>query len=200
MFQDEPTIPGKLFKDKLYTFNEWNIFNLDEYYSKIKNFTFKSIFINLTKTQLSLFKRYLINKSKLNDKELVEFNKFIKNPIEDAIKKLGNCAFIRLSTRSPKDAVDKLVDKVKSNFKPLYSNSSLNDIYIEIRRAFYKSLKVKNADEALELLSYSSRIMSDLIREETYSTEKPKLKLILREFYEFEFSQMNLEGFIIIVS
>jgi len=65
-----------------------------------------------------------------------------------------------------------------------------------IRKAFFLSMRVQSADEAFELLMYSSRAVSDIIRAIDFLHKSPwNLKLIIRDFVVMPI-EFELRGFV----
>jgi len=103
--------------------------------------------------------------------------------------------FIRMSTRSPKDACDKPLfrQKLLSLMTQRFTNSdgSLNEEYkdlnqrlIGLRECFSKVLCASTCDQMLDLLSFSERCVSDLKRliDHKHLLEEWNLFLVIREF------------------
>jgi len=103
-------------------------------------------------------------------------------------------AFVRLSTRSPKDAVDKapiqakLIPHLRKHLQGISDGNpmdKLNDVekLTALRRAFFDTMRVENATEAMELVMYSSRTVSDLVRALDHLDKVSwNMKIIIREF------------------
>jgi len=101
---------------------------------------------------------------------------------------------VRLSTRSPKDAVDKFPERLApfllqelSRLDAASNGNSLtdNEKIVALHRAFSQVLRVESAEEVFKLMAYSERTVSDLIRAVDYSSNLPwNLKFIIREFVE----------------
>jgi len=119
----------------------------------------------------------------------------------------GKDVFVRLSTRSPKDAVDKWPEKLSPELRqellqmadevtsPLDTRERQTKIVkagthldnnarlIALKRAFSRVLKMQTAEDVFELMSRSSRAISDLKRAIDYVEHIPwNLKFIVREF------------------
>ena len=105
-------------------------------------------------------------------------------------------AFVRLSTRSPKDALenspalrkratDLLRERLRrANLDRLTGDSLANAKLVAVQEVTSELLSVRSADEAFELLSMSSRCVSDLVRMLTHRDDLPTwdLHLIVRRF------------------
>jgi len=82
-------------------------------------------------------------------------------------------------------------------FINIQNPENLNQTYIDVRRAFFfQFMKVNSAKEALEIMSKSSRIISDLSRAKEYQElwKEQKLNIVVREFIEFDITQ-EFRGF-----
>jgi hypothetical protein len=176
---EDGSLPGNTYEEKLKILTEWNQYNLDKYYDIIEPFTFKTIFVPISRKDAELLQ--LFNRGKLEDKQ--EFNKNIVEPLSAAISKFPQGAFVRLSTRSPKDAVDKVLKFTTLLSKYIDNAQTLNDRYIGVKRCFFEVMKCNNATQALELISYSARSISDIKRALEYTDND--LNFVVREFKEF---------------
>jgi hypothetical protein len=65
-------------------------------------------------------------------------------------------------------------------------SQSENDKLKMIKRTFFKTMKVGSVVECFELLSMSSRIVSDLVRAIKLKDEVWDLKIAIREFIDFD--------------
>jgi hypothetical protein len=98
----------------------------------------------------------------------------LQNKLQLAIQtftKRGNKCFVRLSTRSPKDAVDKiperilpLLEKELDSLSQPPLNLDGNSRLLALRRAFFACMQVESAKEVFDLIMYSSRAVSDIKR------------------------------------
>jgi hypothetical protein len=114
----------------------------------------------------------VLSKNILDDADR-QFKLDLENNIDNAIQSLGGRAFVKLSTRSAKDAVDKpqvrardvlhgeLVDTLRQCFPAFPSPEAFVHA---IRRTFALTMSVGNGERALMLFSLSNRIISDLRR------------------------------------
>ena len=162
---DDGSVPGANEAEKMATWKYWQEFNLDKYYESIKHLTFDSTFIPLSLSQSHALSLYLQGSNKLTSED----NQIIKNLKDEmnfAIKKYNLKAFAKLSTRSPKDAVDKLPQKlIEILRKELEKYPKTNQgEFVAFRQALMEGMAVSSADQLLELFSFSSRIISDLKR------------------------------------
>ena len=184
--------------------------NFNQWYNILGAETFKSIMIDLSKEEASaLALQYKINqqKHKINDENKeTEFNNSIqqlKSKIETNIneKLESKHYFVRLSSRSPKDApmwepflsktqqlmYDDL--KLKSNMK-VENIYNLNDNTISYLQSCINCTKVSNSNEIIELLTNSLRIYEDL-----NMFEFSNLKIIIREWKDIKISN-EYRGFV----
>lgn len=190
-----------------------DLFNIDQWYHKIKENTFQSELIDLSiqeaKSIIAFYKLTLQKKSKelsIEDKQVL---KKLETRIDDSISqmiksKVCSGVFVRLSSRSPKDAPIfdhyniEACERMKKN---LYKNFmkidySKEDVYITQQEYYafaisiHQALKVTNGHEAMDLLCNSERIYVDLLKQIEYSDEF-KCKVLIREWkeipYELEF-------------
>jgi len=172
-------------------------FEMDQYYDKLSKYTFKTRFVQLEVEETKAWREY--NRGgKLDSIQEANLNS-LKQKLENEISffvKSGSNAFVRLSTRSPKDAADKIPSKLiplfvnqlkiqmetsKSEGKELDNNDKL----IALRKAFFQVMSVKSAEEVMNLMMFSSRAVSDIKRALDYIDKTPwNLKLIVREFVD----------------
>jgi hypothetical protein len=82
----------------------------------------------------------------LNEEEERIFSGMLKR-LQTDIQSFGSEGnFVKLSTRSPKDSVDKIGDKVVNILrKELESIPDQNDVLIAIRKSFFKAMKVHSS-------------------------------------------------------
>jgi hypothetical protein len=183
MSVDDGFIPGNTREEKQNNLKEWYLLNLNHYYKDIEKCTFKTIFIPLTPLIAKVWQKKNRGTQVLQE-ESNAWEQEIIVPLEKAIAMFPSGAFVKLSTRSPKDAVDKNMDRVKRHLS-LTGNESKNDIYFNLRQAFFHTLRVKSAQETLDLMSSSARIISDLLRALEHQ-EIWDLEIVVREFVEFD--------------
>eukprot|EP00026_Physarum_polycephalum_P009263 Phypoly_transcript_09379.p1 GENE.Phypoly_transcript_09379~~Phypoly_transcript_09379.p1 ORF type:complete len:451 (+),score=72.02 Phypoly_transcript_09379:18-1370(+) len=131
--------------------------------------------------------------AELNENEKAELEGLEKR-IDDAMAEYvasSGYAFIKLSTRSPKDSVFSLTsmkqrieeDIKKSKFEGGTPEANAEDITIFVR-ATCQCLCVKNGAEAVNLLVRSKRVMTDLVFAELRGSTKDSIpmSIILREW------------------
>eukprot|EP01091_Cochliopodium_minus_P017696 TRINITY_DN6999_c0_g1_i2.p1 TRINITY_DN6999_c0_g1~~TRINITY_DN6999_c0_g1_i2.p1 ORF type:complete len:341 (-),score=95.99 TRINITY_DN6999_c0_g1_i2:22-972(-) len=175
---------------------ERKLFELDYYYDQIKDYTPKTIFFEVTKEEAVVWKFH--NMGKKLDENGAKTLEGLKQKMEKSVKEFEKTgAFVRLSTRSPKDAVDKIPNKIIpfiiQNLKEMKIKKKDQDFssqLLALRKSFFSAMKVTNSDEAFDLIMYSSRTVSDIVRALNYSHLCDwHMKVIVREFVE-----LNLEG------
>lgn len=105
--------------------------------------------------------------------------------LDDAIGKVGGCAFVRTSLRSPKDSTHAIALQkrfVKESL-PADGKASDNLKMVLLLQSALRGMKVKSASEAVALLSTSSRVAEDL---ERFRAECPNV--VVREFRDIDVS------------
>ena len=168
---------------------------LEEYYSEIEEFSFHSKFFPLCQSTASALseahKQWLsgVSPSQLAQSELLVD---LAHQIEESASCLRTPAFfIRLSTRSPKDAVlhvpafrsifdDAL--KVLENAGDSRSSSQNNKL-VALYQALTQSMRCTSGEAAVLLLITSARIQEDL---EHYTGEGKTFQVIIREWFDFD--------------
>ena len=170
----------------------------EAYYSQIEDFTFKSVIIPLSLEEIqALRESYNLFLTKDNNYDLDSVVAKVEEGITLIRKKTNSdCkVFIRLSSRSPKDAIYHL-----AGFQSLYQDKlqefeDKEDVFSKLH-AFYKAstevMAISSGEEAAELLRMSERIQGDL---DFCLTNKEPLNLIVREFVHFPVKS-ELRGFV----
>ena len=172
----------------------------ERYYSLIEEFTFKSVIIPLTMEDIQALQdahRIFLTQGDDGDIDLGA----VKAKIEEGITKVrkktmeDSRVFVRLSSRSPKDAIYHL-----TRFPGLYQDKlellqDQEDILCKLH-AFYqastKVLAVSEPGQATELLTKSERIQGDL---EVCLSNKEPMSLVVRQFVSFPVKN-ELRGFV----
>jgi len=182
------------------------LYEIDQYYESIKDYTFQTDFLELSVEEVKAWR--LFNKNgKMTNEENRLFEQ-LKSRLDQKIKtisKNGQGAFVRLSTRSPKDACDKIPERViplivsklrNASIPDEKSNETTNMKLIVLRTAFFECLRFQTGEEAMDVMSLSSRIVSDIVRAIDNLDKSPwNLKLIIREFVDIPISG-ELRGFV----
>ena len=183
----------------------------ENYYDLIEQYTFKSVIINLTPNEIKLLCEenvsYLRNPEDISTKHFASLSS-IEKKIEEGIKAIrqkiknpsANC-FLRLSTRSPKDANIHMKDfptvyhSKLEEVCELHQAGEVPSIY-EKMMAFYLAstevLSIWNGAQGVRLLVMSKRIQSDL---KMCVERSESLNLIIREFVKFPV-EYELRGFV----
>eukprot|EP01111_Echinosteliopsis_oligospora_P002130 TRINITY_DN13115_c0_g1_i1.p1 TRINITY_DN13115_c0_g1~~TRINITY_DN13115_c0_g1_i1.p1 ORF type:complete len:235 (+),score=47.52 TRINITY_DN13115_c0_g1_i1:58-762(+) len=205
---DDGTLPGTSTpeeREKLLAMRQ--LFELDHYYPFIEPFTFKTRFIPVSVEQGKAWRDYNRGAKLTNEQDILL--QHLRDQIDEAIKSFSEPdhkpkAFFRLSTRSPKDAVDKLPhlpSLLREELTDTYHihNPTLvedNDILIALKRAFFRAMSVTSAEEVMEMISRSSRAISDLKRALDNQDVSPWHMLgIVREFVDIPL-EGELRGFV----
>ncbi|KAJ5068037.1 cell division cycle protein [Anaeramoeba ignava] len=156
-------------------------YSTEKWIEAIKEHTFKTkiLPINLQTIEALINAHKDLKKTGEISEEQKKTLEILKNQLSKEIKEIGGEAFIKLETRSPKDSVyeqpnskaenflfEKLLQvhqkkKLKINWK---NKIFANDILKYFIHSTSQVLKVKNGQEALDLLINSSRIFTDLLR------------------------------------
>lgn len=145
----------------------WAEYNMNVWFPHIKHLTFAAQFVSVTSpVALLLF---------LSGHDTTSEERRAVQELRDALDSkmsAGQQYFVKLGTRSPKDAVDKLehfdallFDEVASILiETRGKQPHTNDLVRALKMAFGKSMRVRNGQQALELFARSGRIVSDLVR------------------------------------
>jgi len=187
--------------------------NFENYYDLIEDFTFKSVIISLSQDEIKLLleenERYLKNPGDVSAKSLDSLSsieKKINEGIQEIRQKIKNSSascFLRLSTRSPKDAIfhmkdfseiyDTKLKEVKDEFPK--NNDGKDSIYAKLISFYLASteiLSISDGNQGARLLVMSKRIQGDL---KLWVERSDPLNLIIREFIKFPV-QHELRGFV----
>jgi hypothetical protein len=184
MMIDDGSIPGKTLEEKKQTLLEWYSLNIDKYYEKIEDFTFKTSFIDISPEDVRIWYKYNKNQT-LQDEEKIKWETLLTQ-LSKEISKFPNGCFFRLNTRSPKDAVDKFPERLEKYLDThLKSEMTLSEQYLILRQAFIESMRIHSVEEALLLMGASSRILGDFKRALDHE-DIWGMKIVIREFVEFD--------------
>jgi len=143
----------------------------ETWYDQLKDLTPQTIFVHLSlEDAKALYEacnyHYDTIKTEIAPNYLTRLDQ-IAQRVDDAITTLGGQAFVKLSTRSPKDA---LSGSVNERMVMLYrealqkSDKSPNQDVIAFARATRDGARVTSGKEALGLLKMSSRIREDFMK------------------------------------
>ena len=178
---------------------------LHEYYQDIESHTFATTFVPVDVATAEAWRIY--NRGGALSADEQQRMTTLKAEVERHIREVmtsgashavgaSHGAFVRLSTRSPKDALenspalrkratDLLRERLRrANLDRLTGDSLANAKLVAVQEVTSELLSVRSADEAFELLSMSSRCVSDLVRMLTHRDDLPTwdLHLIVRRF------------------
>ncbi|KAH3759852.1 hypothetical protein Pelo_8324 [Pelomyxa schiedti] len=116
----------------------------------------------------------------------------LRERLDECIKRYPSGAFVKLSSRSPKDSplfCDHTIAIMKEMFTAFPSasevplNVALNDEAIVFARASVKALRVCNGEEAMKLITRSTRVYSDLTLARVKADAGTlAMKMVVREF------------------
>lgn len=155
-------------------------YDMTHWYTKLGAETFRSIFIPLNAGDLRALNRansanYRGSNIKLTADEQNSLARLVTR-MDEAIASLGGQAFIKLNTRSPKDAVierrhPKVVSLIQKRLDTLQQTDDAaykrlltddNDQMVLILESASEAMKSESGAAALELLTNSSRIQTDV--------------------------------------
>jgi len=163
-------------------------FKFEKWYDILSSCTIPTEIVPLTKDDaLKMIRVY--NTKILEVEDLNE----LKGKLDAAIQKFNGVAFVKLSTRSPKDVVEDnialLEELLIKNLTALKMTTgdikpTENEQLIAYMKSVHESLSVKNGDSALVLLTLSERIYTDLDQflEALTETENFDMHLIVRKW------------------
>jgi hypothetical protein len=127
----------------------------------------------------------------------------IENKIDSLLAKLGGRGFVKLSTRSPKDVVfelknEKVLNQLSVELLNIIdakglSNVTIDDELVAMTTAANKSMIVHSGNEAMQLLSQSFRVHTDVTR--ALQDGKLSLQCIVREWLNIPI-QHEYRGFV----
>ena len=171
----------------------------EKYYEQIEEFTFKSVIMPLTLDDIkSIYDANLdFEANGKSEKDLTG----IAEKIDEGIKQIREktkkeCkVFVRLSSRSPKDAIYHLEEFSGLYEQKLQEFDNKEDLLSKLH-AFYKAstevLAVSSGTKAAELLKMSNRIQGDL---KVCLDVGETMNLVIREFVKFPVKN-ELRGFV----
>jgi len=176
-----------------------SLFDVEKWYTYLEAETFPTIFFPLEPEEISaiLHTYTLHNKKDLSssEEEQIKGAKKVISHLEDKLDRelprnvsLRGGAFVRLSTRSPKDAVlmlPALKNELQNELRDIPPGDENADS-IAWYCAVIKAMRVKTGKEILDLLLNSSRVHHDLSRWVAATQETPEnvfpMNIILREW------------------
>jgi hypothetical protein len=155
---------------------------VDVWYEALKDKTFRTEFMPLTIAEAQAFV-HSHEKKPLSEEEQSILQAFEAKIDAELSANFNGEAFVKLSTRSPKDS-ELLYQKGVRIFEEemkTYSERDGNMLLIKYSEAVIKAMRVTSGKETLELLLDSKRIWEDL----TYALQDPKtfaISILVREW------------------
>lgn len=197
-------------------------YDIDKWYEQCKSFTFKTEFIPIDIEEANVLRKHYDIHVKLKSDELSSEEYACYKNLESKIQTIldkkfyseemdTSVAFVRLSGRSPKDAVISslamnqnlqkfLYEKRASyKFKDISPILKQNDEFIAFFSAQKESMKFENSQQILQVHSESLRVYEDLQHAINYKINDWSLKMAFREWIwdmdiSFEFRGFVVDG------
>lgn len=198
---DDGSLPAKTDEAKQAMLRQRKMFEMDSYYKYIADHTYNTEFVPVTLDEARALKLRLRGIDLDDDQHSTERQHLaaLEDKMDIAIRDLDSpdgAFFIRMSTRSPKDAGDKpfcreRLQQLMGAMFEQYPEGPLKEEYqdlnfrlIGFRECMSKVLCVGTRQEMLELLSYSERCVSDLKRliDHRHLLDQWDLYLVIRHF------------------
>ncbi|OHS93948.1 hypothetical protein TRFO_39856 [Tritrichomonas foetus] len=181
-------------------------FGMHNYYDQLSEHMFPTVFVNVSRKQAEAWRIFNID-SEMSEEQKSHFQSLKDNvakAISDIRKNVKNPKsriFVKLSSRSPKDAVWQDKQRILPILKEQFSHHHKDDLnakMISLRRSFLKASAVNSADEAFELMKWSSRIISDLkiFLTASENSEWFDIKIVVRQFIEDLDVSNEFRGFV----
>ncbi len=155
-------------------------FSVENWYPFLKKHTFASSFVTLNYDDIQFL---MGNPPPIYDSRQLE------ETFNNILTKFSNKeAFMRMSTRSPKDSkfLFEEAASIMSQDRVYWSdNSNKNQQLVSFVSSMLKAMKVKDGRKIVEMISQSPRVFSDLLA--LVSSSEPsacQTKVILREWYD----------------
>lgn len=189
-------------------------YDIDQWYEKCKDFTFKTVFLPITQTEAKvIIKQYEINILKQNDKifgeEDYEIYKKLEERIEDTLQanfydeeEDAAVAFVRMSSRSPKDA-----SFTSDEFKQILKRKLMekgrmlpedvqNEEFISFFEAQIETLHFDSAEKILDIHCASTRVYEDLQRALEFKSHDWTIHFVFRELAKNHDIALEFRGFV----
>ena len=185
-------------------------YEMHSYYDAVRDLTFPTEFVGFSVDEARAWRQRYAGKPWTTEEEAA--CRALETRLSDAITRVGgtNGAFVRLSTRSPKDAPSLLdradivcalrrhlaciVLEFPDAAPPVARNTPLQ--VLALRRAWFDLMRVHTGSEALALCSLSSRVISDMRRSLDHIDQVPwHMCFIVREFVPLPLEH-ELRGFV----
>jgi hypothetical protein len=175
--------------------------NIEYWYPILKDYTFHTVFLDITQPQASalMAKQDLKYNPFIHDQHLETVAQNINDLVSNTHPSGHNGLFVRLSTRSPKDASLKNTSTVEQLLrrqikKNKYANE--NQQTRMLVHAFHKALRVQNGTQAVGIITCSKRSYHDLLIRilQTDKNEEFNMKLAIRDWVKIK-PGMEFRGF-----
>jgi len=186
--------------------NYKNLYSLEKWYHYLKDYTFHTVFVTLSKREVEAFVHFyeenVKHKNVITSEDHVildELTQRLEQTIQTEFLEKGNYgAFAKLSTRSPKDVLmesEKLLTILKKNIKsvPLHD---FNGELIAYINSLIEAGNFTSGKEIVEVFSKSERIYVDLTRWLMFPQELGDMFITLREFRSDLRAHMEFRGFV----
>lgn len=156
---------------KFHKFETEDPYSIDKYYSSIPTFETTFIPISIEEGQAIIARYRQIYDLKGADPTF-DHQKTLQNlqqRLNDQILKYGGGAFVRLSRRSPKDAISQcpsLLQRAKDSLRAELSkieSPTIHDETVAVFHAMSAALQVHSGAEAIEMITHSERAFVDLL-------------------------------------
>ncbi|KAL6618434.1 hypothetical protein U3516DRAFT_796516 [Neocallimastix sp. 'constans'] len=194
-------------------------YRIEHWYPKIREYTFETVFLDVDYETCCAIAKYCessrLLRQSINFQDTLEDRLFIheeaakhlpvskenftllkvlEKQLDDAIKSFGeDGAFVKLSTRSPKDTAIQhhnmnvfIAESLRKDMECVGGKMDDNEWHRCGVSAFVdaccKVLRVRNGTEAMFLILHSDRVYSDIIRMELTNAKSSKVQLAVRRW------------------
>ena len=171
-------------------------FGMHNYYDSLAECMFPTVFVDVSREQAQAWRMFCFQDSELESPAKETFRSLVAavdaaiGQIRQQCRNAKAKVFVKLSSRSPKDAVwndhERTVPILKHNIKKMKHKSDPNEKMIALRRSFLKAAAVSSAAEAFDLMKWSSRVISDLriFLTESEGRDWFDIKVVVRQFMD----------------
>eukprot|EP01129_Flabellula_baltica_P008845 TRINITY_DN3541_c0_g1_i1.p1 TRINITY_DN3541_c0_g1~~TRINITY_DN3541_c0_g1_i1.p1 ORF type:complete len:328 (+),score=59.17 TRINITY_DN3541_c0_g1_i1:12-995(+) len=184
--------------------------DLERYYPYIQQETFNTIFFDLTKDQgQAIVDAYSILKHTKHDSidqvlpdDILCHLKIVSDKIDAHLDVIGRPAFIRLSTRSPKDyalKTEKTFGILEAELEGISSEDEVSQV-IALIRVMSFALQLDSGEETINSFVHSERVYQDIFVRllNSHTDDDFNMKVIIREWVhilpEYEFRGFVYQG------
>ena len=165
---------------------------MQNWYDKLKPFTFKTSFVDLTSEEADVIQGLYYG----TDTGSLDRLSALEKRLDTCIKsEHASCAFIKLSTRSPKDSRSVFAKAVAAYNAVDTSQMDLNDRAILLQEKTRLASKVRNGEEAMAILLDSERVAEDLRFAVEKKDEAEEVFIVVRDFSEEVTPRTEIRGF-----